>query len=69
MLGLGGGLASQVSIELFQLMQNGTNPEFLNDSKSRLFELKTANLKPGTILIIKATLANRSVIHKKTILH
>ena len=31
LLGLGGGLASQVSIELFQLMQNGTNPEFLND--------------------------------------
>jgi hypothetical protein len=36
---------------------------------SKLFELKTASLKPGTILLIKATLANRSVINKKTILY
>lgn len=36
---------------------------------SRLFELKTTSIKPGTILVIKATLANRSVINKKTMIY
>ena len=35
---------------------------------SKLFELKLANVKPGTIVVIKATLDNERIINKKTII-
>ena len=34
---------------------------------SKLFELETTNVKPGTILVIEATLDNKRIINKKTI--
>jgi len=37
--------------------------------ESKLFEVKTANVKPGTILVIEATLDNKTVISKKTIIY
>lgn len=36
---------------------------------SNLFELETASLKAGTILLIEATLDNKTVISKKTIIY
>jgi hypothetical protein len=37
--------------------------------ESKLFEIKTASVKPGTILVVEAILANNSVINKKTIVY